>query len=356
MKFSAIFLPLLCLLISCELRPAEDRIRIPQVTASFYENAASRLGEALEKDPNNVNLVELQLSYYEKLDWPPEADKSVERAKLVLELEPIVAKKYADFYVKNDQFEALLNLRDELGERYETPDWMWHYQINAANKVGRFEEAIVLLRSFFTSPRSKDDHFFGGKEYLVAGDSLLGLYHLQQVKKEMQDNSNFVRVYVPLAYHNGAYNEVLNVINDYDDKTVDITLPYKALSLYALGESDEAKKLLWSIPVKANLETLHTWYLNEQRLDSSVMCLERILVTNPNDLDVLLRKGKIDDRRGWVYRAASAFNQILEIDSTHVEAKESLELVNRKIAYLRRIREADQDIPTINLNSKKAIQ
>lgn len=356
MKVSAFFLPLLCLFISCELRPAEDRIRIPQVTASFYENAASRLGEELEKDPNNVSLVELQLSYYEKLDWPLAAGTSVARAQRVLELEPIVAKKYADYYIKNSKFEDLLELRDQLGERYETPDWMWHYQISAANKVGKFEEAKVLLRNFFTLPRSKADHFFGGKEYLISGDSLLGLYHLQQVKKDMQDNSDFVKVYVPLAYHNGAYNEVLNVIDDYDDKTVDVTLPYKALSLYALGQKGAAKKLLWSIPVRANLETLHSWYLNEQRLDSSVMCLERMLVTTPDDIDVLLRKGKIDDRRGWVYRAASAFNQILEIDSTHAEAKESLELVNRKIAYLRRIREADQDIPTINLNSKKAIQ
>ncbi len=356
MKVSAFFLPWLCLFIGCELRSAEDRIRIPQVTASFYENAVSRLGEELEKDPNNISLIELQLSYYEKLDWPLEAGESVAHAQQILELEPVVAKKYADYYVENNKFQSLLDLRDELEERYETPDWMWHYQINAANSVGRFGEAKVLLRNFFTSPRNKEDHFFGGKEYLIAGDSLLGLYHLQQVKKDMQDNTDFVNVYVPLAYHNGAYSEVLNVIAEYDDRTVDVTLPYKARSLYALGQTGEAKKLLWSIPVRGNLETLHSWYLVEQRLDSSVICLERILVTDPNDLDVLLRKGKIDDRRGWVYRAASAFNQILEIDSTHEEAKESLELVNRKIAYLRRIREADQDIPTINLNSKKAIQ
>lgn len=356
MKVSALFLPFLLLFFGCQLRPTEDRIRIPKVTASFYENAASRLGDELEKDPENISLIELQLSYYEKLDWPIEAGRCVERAKAALDLEPVMAKKYADFYVKNGKFEALLSLRDQLSERYETPDWMWHYQISAANKVGRFEEAKVLLRSYFTSTRSSQDHFFGGKEYLLAGDSLLSLYHLQKVKKELQNSSDFVKVYVPLAYHNGAYNEVLNVIDDYDDKTVDVTLPYKALSMYAIGESGAAKQLLWSIPVKSNLETLHSWYLKEQRLDSSVICLERMLISEPNDLDVLLRKGKIDDRRGWLYRAASAFNQVLEIDSSHTEAKESLDLVNRKIAYLRRIREADQDIPTINLNSKKAIQ
>ena len=172
----------------------------------------------------------------------------------------------------------------------------------------------------------------------------------------MQGNSEFIKIYVPLAYHNGAYNEVLNVIENYDDRAVDVTLPYKARSLYALGQTGEAKQLLWSIPVRGNLETLYNWYLKEQKLDSSSLCLERILVTQPDDVEVLLQKGKLDDRRGWLYRAASAFNQILEIDSTHVEAKESLDLVNRKIAYLRRIREADQDIPTINLNSKKAIQ
>lgn len=356
MKSLAKALPFLCLLFACNLRPAEDRIRIPQVTPSFYENAAARLGDELEKDPNNLSLLKLQLSYYEKLDWPLEAGECINRAQEVLDLEPIIAKKYADFYVKNSQFEALLDLRDKLSERFETPDWMWHYQISAANKTGRFDEAKMLLRSFFTTNRSNRDHFFGGKEYLIAGDSLLGLYHLQKVKVEMQQNSDFVKVYIPLAYHNGAYREVLNVINDYNDRDVDLTLPYKARSSYALGQTDAAKKLLWSIPVKTNLETLHTWYLKEQKLDSSVICLERILVTSPNDIDVLLRKGKIDDRRGWLYRSAAAFNQILDMDSTHAEARESLDLVNRKIAYLRRIREAEQDIPTINLNSKKVIQ
>lgn len=356
MKVSALYLPLLSFLFACELRPSEDRIRIPQVTASFYENAASRLGEELEKSPQNASLIELQLSYYEKLGWPLEAAECVERAQEVLDLEPIVAKKFADFYVTNGKFEELLTLRDLLEVRYETPDWMWYYQISAANKTGRNEEAIGLLRSFFTAIRSDQDHFFGGQEYLVAGDSLLALYHLQKVKKDMQGNSEFIKIYVPLAYHNGAYNEVLNVIENYDDRAVDVTLPYKARSLYALGQTGEAKQLLWSIPVRGNLETLYNWYLKEQKLDSSSLCLERILVTQPDDVEVLLQKGKLDDRRGWLYRAASAFNQILEIDSTHVEAKESLDLVNRKIAYLRRIREADQDIPTINLNSKKAIQ
>ncbi len=347
---------LLFFLIACDLRPTQDRIRIPLVTASFYENAATRLGDELENDPGNTSLVKLQLSYYEKLDWPPDAEVCINRARVVLDLNPIIAKKYADFYVKNEQFESLLQLRDDLSERYETPDWMWRYQISAANEVGRWEEAKMYLRSYFTFPRSDQDHFFGGREYLVAGDSLLGLYHLQKVKKNLKGSSDFVKLYVPLAYHSGAYEEVLNIIDEYDDKTVDVTLPYKALSLYALGNGDAAKRMLWSIPVRDNLETLHSWYLKEQKLDSSLICLDRMLIKDPNDIEILLRKGKIDDRRGWLYRAASSFKQILVIDSTHSEAKESLDLVNRKIAYLRRIREADQDIPTINLDSKKAIQ
>lgn len=356
MKFSALFLPFLCLFFACDLRPAEDRIRIPQVTSSFYENAATRLGEELEKDPDNVSLLQLQLSYYEKLDWPETAGLCVEKARKKLDLDPINSKKYADFYVKNRRYEALLTLRDDLAERFETPDWMWHYQISAANQVGRTEEAKNLLRLYFTSPRSDEDHFFGGQEYLLTGDSLLSLYHLQKVKKNMQNRREFVQVYVPLAYHSGAYEEVLNVIDDYDDRTVDVTLPYKARSYYALGQRSAAKKMLWSIPVKSNLETLHQWYLTENRFDSAIICLDRLLIADPDNLEVLLRKGKIDDQRGWLYRAATTFSQILEIDSTHSEAKESLNLVNRKIAYLRRIREAEQDIPTINLDSKKAIQ
>ena len=348
MKFSVQYLSLVCVFFACELRPAEDRIRIPQVTASFYENAANRLADELEKDPQKVSLIELQLSHYEKLGWPLEAAKCVDRAQEVLELEPIVAKKFADFYMTNGKFEALLKLRDQLAERYETPDWMWQYQISAANKTGRFQEAIGWLRGFFTSDRSVQDHLFGGQEYLVAGDSLLALYHLQKVKKDMQDNREFIKVYVPLAYHNRAYNEVLNVIDDYDDRTVDVTLPYKALSFYALGQTNKAKKLLWSIPVISNMETLHGWYLNERRLDSAAICLERMLVTNPQDVEVLLRKGKLDFRRGLLYRAAASFNQILEIDSVHTDAKESLDLVNRKIAYLRRNREVDQDTTSIN--------
>lgn len=355
MKCLHFFVPLF-LLLSCDLRPEEDRIRIPRVTKTFYENAATKLERELERDPANESLVELQLSYYEKLGWPVEAEHSINRAMNVLNLEPVVSRKYADFFMINNRYEDLMDLSENLEEIYEKPEWMWEYQIVAANRVNRHEEAKALLRNYFT--RSNDDqaHLFGGKEYLEAGDSLLSFYHLQQVKDVFADDREFVEIYVPLAFNSRAYQEVLDAIEAYDEKAMDITLKYKALSLYRLGDTQEAKGMLWSIPGKESLLTLSGWYAAELKWDSCYLALDKILVNEPDDLEVLMTKGRLDDQRGWFTRASLTFSKVLEKDSTHNEAREMLDLVNRKIAYLRRIREANQEIPTIELDSKKAIQ
>lgn len=355
MKFQALFVPILFLL-SCDLRPEEDRIRIPKVTNSFYESAAARLEGELKADPANASLIELQLSYYERLNWPAEAEACVLRAMEELDLEPVVSKKYADFFMKNGQYDSFLQLSRDLQERFEKPDWVWEYQIVAANRLGLYEEAKTYLRRYFTLTAHEEAHFFGGLEYLKAQDSLLSFYHLQQVKDLYANDREFVATYVPLAYHSKAYHEVLAAIEVYEAKALDITLKFKALALYELERRDEAKQLLWSIPGKENLLTLSDWYIHERRWDSSYLALDRVLLQNPDDLDVLMRKGWMDDLRGLFSRASTTFIHVLSIDSSHQEARDMLDLVNRKIAYLRRIRDSSQEIPTIELNSKKAIQ
>ena len=66
-----------------------------------------------------------------------------------------------------------------------------------------------------------------------------------------------------------------------------------------------------------------------------------------------MRKGSIDESRGWLRGALNYYNQVAAMDSTYQDVQNAIWGVSRKIAYLRKIREAQTDIPTLDLKPKK---
>jgi len=86
-------------------------------------------------------------------------------------------------------------------------------------------------------------------------------------------------------------------------------------------------------------------YFQQQIYDSAIYYADKTLAMDTVSLDALLIKANAFDQKGYFSSALLNYEQILTIDSTHQQAIEGVKKVDRKIAYLRKSREARAAIP-----------
>ena len=343
---------------SCVVRPAEDPILRPVISASFYEEAARKLEEILKADTAKEEYIRLQLSYYDKLDWPPTASQAVERARRSLTLEPVVARMYADFYFQNGRYTALNDLFVELDSTFEEQAWMDRYKVRTYLDMGYPNRAVQILEEMINQVEVDSElAFWAGQAYLSAGDTASAYLYLRDASNEYGLSEQFLRAYLPLTLAQGKTREAIGLAEDYLFQLTasDQMRTWLAGMLYSAGATGFAKRQVWQSVNRQGLLRLSGWYEAEGNWDSAHYCIDRLLLVDSEDLEALLRKGEIDHTRGWLAQAYRHYQQVLDIDSTNVQASEEQALISRKIAYLRRIREAQRPIPVIDLNSKKEI-
>ncbi len=351
-----LILPLL-LGISCQLRPREDKIVQPVISSAFYEESVREIERFLRNNPDQPSAIRLQLRYYKELGWPLKAREAVRRARQVLPLDPILARDYADFYSSNELHLDFINLREEMSGTYQAPVWMEQYAIASYNAMGSTIRARELLRDFFNDHDDAESHFWGGKQYLVAGDSVLGIYHLLKAYDDMMEEPAYLEAFVPVAYEQGLTDRIADALRARKDDQLSLPVALVGSKVfYEMGELSRAKSMLRMQPNRSAFFQLSALYLREYKWDSAHFCIDRILIADNSDIEALVRKGEIDETRGWLSQSLVSYRQAWEMDSTYGDIAERLDIVGRKIAYLRRIREAQQEIPTIDLESKKRIQ
>ncbi len=349
---------LLILVCACNVRPTEDPIVRPVISAAFYQESARQLEEELKTDTANFDYIRLQLDYYQRLNWPPAASRAVARARKVLPLDPLVAKMYADYYFKNAQFTALNGLFDQLDTTFFSQNWMDRYRVKTYLEMGQSHRAVAVLEGMMgLYGGDRELAFWAGKVYLSAADTASAFLYLREARDDYRLDEEFLRLYLPLLLHQQKLTEVIYLSEDYlfaVDATPSMRL-FLAQQLYAAGAMQFAKDQVWQSINREGLFVLSHWYQWERKWDSAHYCLDRILLANDADLPALLRKGEVDHTRGWLARSLRYYERVLEVDSTNVTALAERDQINRKIAYLRRIREAQRDIPVLDLEGKKEV-
>ena len=341
---------------SCALRPERDPIVVPELSKDFYREAVYRMESILSENTNNEVLIRSQLDYFEQLGWPPEANKAIRRARKILMLDLLLARKYADFYMRNGHHHSIIALERELARQYKIPDWLTQYTITALNRNNRKSAARNRLKLYIRNATSVDYHFIG-TEYLEQGDTLLSVYNLLKVDNGQEKDPAFLKLVMPLLFELKLYEPLVDLATPQVGLDIVDFNFYELLghSLRETGQKDRAKQLLWERVDRRRLLQLSTWYQEDRLWDSAHFCLDKILVADHDDLDALFYKAEIDHERGWLSRAVSTYQRVIELDSGNVRATKQLDLVNRKIAYLRKVRDAKESIPIIEIDAKKVV-
>lgn len=346
----------MCLLLSL-ISACEGRRNYPvntNVKLVTYKDELSEVDSSLSYTDKGLGTSRYRLFLGEILDWPEDVTADIQRIEDEAGLNYELLRYGVLFYLHDGQYEAAISLIDrweaQKGKSAETFRW----KIEALNALRRYAESADILWDFTSSNLSDPVALsFSGDTYLEFGDTVRAIYVYHLLSKNHPGYPEVVFRYAPLlldaGYPDRALSVLANVPKDHTEGQYML-----GQTLFQLGHTDSAHTVLKTFKTHRAWLTRSRWYAAEKEWDSAVAYTDRVLMDDTT-VTALYQKADILDTRGWFNSASRNFSAILEVDSTYANAKERLADVERKIAYLRKIREAEKSIPTLDISSKKSI-
>ncbi len=338
-------------LISCG-NESGTKIRTPEIDSEYFSRSVSLIEEEIAENPEDTRYIKLQLSFYEKLGWPPESEKAIERARRVLGLDPVFINQQIEFYQINGRRQSLLNLLRELELMGEIPNDMKRTKIRIGMALEDYENLRNDLKEF--QPKDQfEDYILLAEGFLVLSDTSEAIRSLKMAMDHGRPDAELVPTFMEVMSAEDRIEFLSKYMEDYPNfQNGTLTL---AQSYYELGDTSKAKQVLSELS-ELSLEEhfqMADWYTNETKWDSAYMHLSQIIREDSTNDAALMAAGDVNQNRGYFNSALFFYGKLLQMDSTNQKVKEQIDLVNRKIAYLRRIREAREEIPMLNLDSKR---
>lgn len=90
-------------------------------------------------------------------------------------------------------------------------------------------------------------------------------------------------------------------------------------------------------------ERLMSIYLKERKYDSLDMIINQTLERDDQNIDALLYSARVEDRFRRYQNAVDLYQKILSIDTTQTIAAEELDNLQRKMRYLRRLKQKEKE-------------
>jgi hypothetical protein len=329
-----------------------DPIVTPEIGDSFYRNSIASLEKSISKYPDEEKYVKLQLAYYERLGWPEEAGKAISRASVLLGTDPVYLSQSITYFTVNNKQAELYNFIQKYVEEGEITRSMERYRIAALVSMYA-ADARSALSAFAAGPLEVGDFQFLSNNYLLLSDSILSVYYFSKGLKQTEFTAVDLERMLPIMLDMHLYEKVIELLEGeiYEENHNPNSSLLLAKAYRGYGDLQKSKDILKRNLDVENLFLLADWYKEESSWDSAHYCMDKALSIDSLNQKAMLVKGDIDQHRAFFTRSISFYRQVIELDSTNEYAADQIEIVNRKIAYLQRIRKTK--IPILELESKK---
>lgn len=345
---------LLFFLISCT-SATKDKIIVPELHAGFYTNALDQINEKLQSDPDNSRLVDQKIFYCEQLGWPTTCISALDKYKQVNGMTNQLVKQYIQYYNRHERYQLLLDVFDKWDEEYGLKAEYTKSYIECLTKTGKRKRAINELRKFLIDNKSGDDFFFASDQYLRLKDTALSALNLSRLYK-LEPSNSLMWEYGNILFALGYQDMGFKVLDDFalnNASNEEMQLTYARL-LEQADRNSEARMILKPL---ANQDTvaylLADWYLKESMWDSAGLVLEQIIEKDSSKRKPIWRAARLYEERGWFSTSMRYYEYLLDLNPTDTLATQRIDLIQRKIAYLQRLKFEEEKIPTIELQPKK---
>lgn len=212
------------------------------------------------------------------------------------------------------------------------------------------EKAIDYINQAISlAPYRGEIYFQRGKIYLQAGDTTEALSNMNRALEDPETAPQFYSEMAELYKLTRQYDKALLLLDKQQQSMPESKGPAfrKAALLTEMDRTDEALAILRRL-VREDTTFVQGYYqlgltkYTGSRYDSALYFADRALQLDADNKEAMLLKGRIYDKRGKFYSARNEFQKILELDPEYKLAEEELRKVQRKIAYLRRLKEQKQ--------------
>lgn len=279
----------------------------------------------VSQNPNNADVLELVSAFYLNRSDLEKALEYTEAAELNGANSTEFFKKRADVYMA-------------LGDYGLAIDYL-----NKAVNINQNDPDIYLAK---------------GEVYLKLKDSASALMYKERA---FVHDSSRKEVAFDLAhiYASVGAREKADLLADYL-----IHQSYHTQAMYFLkikmmrrvGQHIEANHLLKSLMDQGNLEAgedLISFFLLQKAYDSAIHYSTQVLMLDSANMKALQAKASSFDFKGYYNSSLMYYEQMLVVDSLNEEALEGVRKVNGKIAYLRKLKEQREAIPTFDFATEK---
>lgn len=271
--------------------------------------------------------------------------------------DPYINVLLAEYYFQDGSLQQALSLLNQTEGDVPNKIEVDELKSRIYIRMKRYDLALDHINNAILVNR-KDPGLFGTKAdiYMAMEDSLSALRYYQQV---WDIDSLNQEVAIKIASIYAARHQADTAIAwlnraDVDDESSDMLDEVKIRIFRETGQDAKANELLYGRIQQGDFgagDELMRYYLNESQYDSTLKVASKILELDSANLNAMLRKGEVFDRRGYYPSALQYYGRVLQIDSLNEEAQEGMRKVNGKIAYLRKIRAEKASIPIFDFAS-----
>ena len=343
-----LFLILILLIaLSCENKK-EYLIQVPEKAKITSESILSILEEKAKEEPENEWLLNQQLYFCEQLGWPDRCERTLRKAKEKFGLTERLIDRIVAFHLQKGNYKEVAQI---LQGAIETRS-----RLEALIQVGIHQDSLNLTYLNRYLERNQDARAFltASKTYLQIKDSVNAKSNIKSLLA-LDPQNVFLKELYPVLIETKEYLSALQIIeNQLAINPSDIHLSYDQANVYHyLGETDTAMYLLKNVKSSDAYLTLHNWYKEINNYDSALAYLKKV-DDYSNDAKLLLSHAELLEAKGFLTLSLPYFESSLAIDSTNLELQNRVDIVRRKVAYLRKKRE-EQALPTPPVVERKTI-
>lgn len=334
--------------------PKNDKIVVPELHAGFYNDALERINDKLKSNPENSRLVDQKLFYCEQLEWPTTCISALESYRDLHGMTNQLVRQYIAYYRRHERYQLLVEVFDRWDEEYGLKNEFSQLYISSLVQVGYNKRASEELRWYLTDNQSLEDIRFASEQYLLMKDTALAAYNLGKLYK-LNPQNELMWPYGNMLNQLGYHDLGFQVIGDYADRNNEFSIQFSyARMLENANRRSEARQIIKPFMDRDTIAyLLADWYKKDLLWDSASYVLGDVIAKDSTNRKPIWKAGRLYEERGWLSTSLKYFEYLTQLNPNDTLAQQRMNLIQRKIAYLQRLKFEEEKIPVIELQPKK---
>jgi tetratricopeptide (TPR) repeat protein len=330
----------------------EEIHELPTFNAAYYQEVLGVLNEEVENYPEYADAYFKKAEVLEKLNNPENAIINYRKAIKLDSTNAAYYKSLARIFATQDKLKRAeenalkaVQLGDQSADLHQLFTLIYEKNGEYSLAMNHANKAIK------SSPGNSDYITSKGRLYLQQHDTLRAKEFLLDNQHKLKRQKDVYQVFADIYLFERKYPEALAYIDSSLLVAAGSELPLllkKADILQKAGQNVAAKKMLNSYLKEDSVNFAVTYKLaevhyNSYGYDSALYYLNKALLLEDKNKKAFLLMGRVYDRKRMYYSARDQFQNALLIDTSYQEAKQAMDALNRKLAYIYRMRKAEEE-------------